>query len=173
MEPLLLSEGSRHRGTLTDLAFDLAQKSACFKRSLSPGLLAALTTLVRAMSCYYSNLIEGLDTHPVDIEKALKGEYSNNAHKRDLQLEARAHIQVQRWIDEGGLKGGRALSGEGIREIHRRFCQLLPEEILWVEDPVKKKRNRVVPGELRNHDVQVGRLVAVSPGSAPRFLDRY
>jgi Fic family protein len=173
MEPLLLGEGSRHRGTLTDLAFDLARRSAGFKRSLPPGLLATLATLVRAMNCYYSNLIEGHDTHPVDIEKALKGEYSNNAHKRDLQLEARAHIQVQRWIDEGGLKGSRALNGEGIREIHRRFCQLLPEEILLVEDPVTKKRDRVVPGELRKHDVQVGRLVAVSPGAVPRFLDRF
>jgi len=173
MEPLLLGEGSRHRGPLTDLAFDLARRSAGFKRSLPPGLLAALATLVRAMNCYYSNLIEGHDTHPVDIEEALKGEYSNNAYKRDLQLEARAHIQVQRWIDEGGLKGSRALSSEGIREIHQRFCQLLPEEILWVEDPVTKKRDRVVPGELRKHDVQVGRLIAVSPGAVPRFLDRF
>jgi Fic family protein len=125
------------------------------------------------MNCYYSNLIEGHDTHPVEIERALKGEYVNDAHKRDLQLEARAHIHVQQWIDEGGLNGGGATSAEGIREIHRRFCEQLPEDTLWVEDPATKERCRVVPGELRTRDVQVGRLVAVSAGAVPRFLDRF
>ncbi|MGH8574128.1 MAG: Fic family protein, partial [Gammaproteobacteria bacterium] len=66
MEPLTIAEGSPHRAGLTDLAFDLAQKAAGFRRSLPPGLLASLATLVRAMNCYYSNLIEGHDTHPVD-----------------------------------------------------------------------------------------------------------
>jgi Fic family protein len=173
MEPLLAGGGSRHRAALTDLAFELTQKSAGFRRSLPPSLLASLATLVRAMNCYYSNLIEGHDTHPVDIERALKNDYSKDAHKRDLQLEAKAHINVQKWIDEGGLRGGRATRVEGICEIHRRFCELLPEDLLWLEDPVTKERHRVVPGELRKRDVQVGRLVAISPGAVPRFLERF
>lgn len=173
IEPLLLGDGSRHRAALTDLAFDLTQKSAGFRRSLPPSLLTSLATLVRAMNCYYSNLIEGHDTHPVDIERALKNDYSQDAHKRDLQLEAKAHIHVQQWIDEGGLKNGRASSAEGIREIHRRFCASLPEDLLWVEDPATKERHRVVPGELRTRDVQVGRLVPISPGALPRFLERF
>src|SRR6266702_845347 len=53
---------------------------------------------------------------------------------RDLQLEAKAHIAVQQWIDTGALSGGRAITAEGICEIHRRFCELLPEDLLWVED---------------------------------------
>ena len=85
------------------------------------------------MNCYYSNLIEGHDTHPVDIERALRRDYSTDPRKRNLQLEAKAHIDVQRWIDSGALKG-RALTSEGVREIHRRFCELLPEELLWVQD---------------------------------------
>ncbi len=67
-------------------------------------MLASLADLVRAMNCYYSNLIEGHNTHPVDIERALKKEYSADARKRDLQHEAQAHIAVQQWIDAGGLK---------------------------------------------------------------------
>src|ERR1700760_3728980 len=105
MEPLVLGEGSSHRGPLTDLALELAQRSAAFKSSLPPSLLTSLATLVRAMNCYYSNLIEGHDTHPVDIERALAGDYSHDTEKRDLQLEAKAHIGVQEWIDEGGLRG--------------------------------------------------------------------
>ena len=169
MEPLLIGEGSRERSALTDLALDLAQKSAAFRRSLPSSLLDSLADLVRAMNCYYSNLIEGHDTHPVDIERALKNDYSLDARKRDLQIEAKAHIAVQEWIDRGGIQG-RTLTPEGICEVHRRFCELLPESLLWIEDPATKERIRVVPGELRPRDVKVGSLVAVSPGAVPRFL---
>lgn len=169
MEPLLIGESSRHRGALTDLAIELAGKSAGFRRSMPAGILAALADLVRAMNCYYSNLIEGHDTHPVDIERALRNEYSAEPGKRNLQLEAKAHISVQRWIDGGALKG-RASSIAGLREVHSRFCKLLPEELLWVEEPDTHERVRVVPGELRTHDVKVGHHIAVSPGALPRFL---
>jgi hypothetical protein len=54
MEPLLFSEGSRHRGQLTDLALDLTQRSAGFPRSLPASLQTSLADLVRAMNCYYS-----------------------------------------------------------------------------------------------------------------------
>ncbi len=172
MEPLLLAEGSRHRPYLTDLALELAQKSSGFRRSLPESLLASLADLVRAMNCYYSNLIEGHDTHPVDIERALKNDYSKDARKRDLQLEAKAHIAVQKWIDGGALIG-RAVTSEGIREIHRRFSEELPDDLLWVEDPVTKERVRVVPGELRTRDVRVGDHIGVSPGAVPRFMKRF
>src|SRR5438309_1983618 len=161
MEPLLIGEGSRHRSALTDLAFDLTQKSAGFRRSLPASLLTSLADLVRSMNCYYSNLIEGHDTHPSDIERALKNDYSQDRRKRDLQLEAKAHISVQAWIDTGGLSGGAALTPEGIRAIHQRFCQLLPDDLLWVEDPTTKERLRVRPGELRQRDVKVGSHIAV------------
>jgi Fic family protein len=173
MEPLFLADSCRQRAALTDLALDLAQKSAGFRRSLPPSLLASLADLVRAMNCYYSNLIEGHDTHPVDIERALKNDYSRDARKRDLQLEAMAHIAVQKWIDGGGLKGGLAIGVEGICEIHRRFCELLPEDLLWAEDPALQEKVRIVPGALRTRDVRVGNHVAISPGALPRFLERF
>lgn len=83
MEPLLIGHSSRHRPELTDL--------------------------VRAMDCYYSNLIEGHKTHPVDIERAMRENYSKETRKRDLQLEARAHVTVRRWIDRQGRDTGRHL----------------------------------------------------------------
>ncbi len=172
MKPMLIGETSHHRGMLTDLAVELAQKSAGFRRSLPESLLASLADLVRSMNCYYSNLIEGHDTHPIDIERALKGDYSNDRRKRDLQQEATAHINVQKWIDGGGLRG-RALTSDGICEIHRRFGELLPADLLWAEDPATKERIRVVPGELRTRDVTVGTHVAISPGAVPRFLARF
>jgi Fic family protein len=172
MEPLVLGEGSRHRAELIDLALELAQRSAGFRRSLPESLLSSLATLVRSMNCYYSNLIEGHDTHPIDIERALQGDYSKDTKKRDLQLEAKAHIAVQQWIDEGGLKG-RAVTSDSIREIHGRFCESLPEDLLWAEDPTTHERMKVVPGALRTRDVAVGGHIAISAPAVPRFLQRF
>jgi len=172
MEPMLISERSKHRGALTDLAVELAAHSAGFRRSLPEGVLTALATLVRAMNCYYSNLIEGHDTHPIDIERALKNDYSENTEKRNLQLEAKAHIAVQQWIDEGALHG-RATSSEGICEIHRRFGALLPDDLRWIEDPDTGERIRLIPGELRKRHVKVGRHIPISPGALPRFLEQF
>jgi Fic family protein len=173
MEPMIIPEGSRHRAGLNDLAVDLAAQAAGFRRSLPAGVLSALAGLVRAMNCYYSNLIEGHDTHPIDIERALNNDYSTDPRKRDLQLEARAHIAVQRWIDDGGLKKGRAATREAVCEMHRRFCELLPDDLLWVEDPETGTRERVIPGELRRKHVRVGAHVAVSPEALPMFLERF
>ena len=172
MEPLLVGESSKHRAALNDLTVELASRAAGFRRSLPEGVLTALADLVRAMNCYYSNLIEGHDTHPVEIERALKNEYSAEPEKRNLQLEARAHIAVQQWIDGGGLRG-RATTAGGLIEIHRRFAELLPEELLWTEDPLNGERTKVTPGAFRDRDVKVGRHIAVSPGAVPRFLERF
>jgi Fic family protein len=172
MKPLQISDGSLHQGTLTELAVDLAAKSAGFRRSLPEGVVNALADLVRPMNCYYSNLIEGQDTHPVDIERAMQNDYSDKPRKRDLQQEARAHVTVQKWIDEDGL-AGRATTLEGICEIHRRFGELLPENFLWVEDQQGGERTPMEPGTLRARDVIVGDHVAISPGALPRFLKRF
>lgn len=171
MEPLLLSTDSPHRPSLTDLALDLATNSARLRSTLPEGVRHALADLVRAMNCYYSNLIEGHDTHPVEIERALKNDYSKDRAKRNLQLEAKAHISVQAWIDEGGLVG-RPSTAEAILEIHERFCSQLPEDLLWVENPDGKKE-KVIPGEFRKHDVAVGRHLPISSGAVSRFLARF
>lgn len=172
IEPLLISGGSKYRSALGDLALELATHSARFGGSLPKHVERSLADLVRSMNCYYSNLIEGHDTHPVDIERALKNDYSKNPKQRNLQLEAKAHITVQQCIDEGGLKD-QATSTEGLCEIHKRFCELLPEELLWVEEPDTGERIRIIPGELRKRDVKVGKHIAISPGSLPRFLKRF
>jgi Fic family protein len=172
MEPVLITSTSKHRGLLNDLALELAAQSARFRGSLPQYAQHSLAGLVRSMNCYYSNLIEGHDTHPVDIERALKNDYSQNPKQRNLQLEAKAHISAQQWIDEGGLRD-RAASFEGLREIHQRFCELLPEELFWAENPENHERMKIVPGELRQRDVKVGRHIPISPGALPRFMQRF
>jgi Fic family protein len=172
MEPLLISVSSRHRTGLQDVAIELAAKAAGFRRSLPLRMQSSLADMVRTMNCYYSNLIEGHDTHPISAERAMNNDYSKDPKKRNLQLEARAHITVQKWIDDGNLKGA-ALATSSLREIHKRFCDLLPPEMLWIEDEHTKARVAVVPGELRHRDVAVGGHVAISAGAVPRFLERF
>src|SRR5687767_14236875 len=172
MEPLLLADGSRHRPGMADLALELTGASAGFRRSLPNGVRQALADLVRAMNCYYSNLIEGHDTHPVDIERALRNDYSADLKKRNLQLEAKAHVIVQAWIDQGAL-AGKAVTADAICEIHRRFGELLPPELLKVENPNTGEVLHVVPGELRHRNVKVGAHVPISPDAVPQFLARF
>ena len=172
MEPLRISPDSRSREELSDLAVELAARAAGFSRSLPRGILSSLSTLVRSMNCYYSNLIEGHNTHPIDIERALKNDYHADIQKRNLQLEAKAHIAVQNWIDQGG-PSGLATTADGIREIHKQFGEHLPDELLWVENPESGERMHVTPGLFRQRDVKVGKHVPVSPGALPRFMQRF
>jgi len=172
MEPMLVSSSSPHRARLADLALEVAERSSGLTQSLPEGVVSALSELVRAMNCYYSNLIEGHATHPVDIERALKNEFSADPEQRDLQLEAKAHIEVQAWIDEGGLVG-RATTEASILELHRRFCKNLPDALLWATNPESGERVRVEPGIYRPQHVRVGRHIPISPGALPRFMQRY
>ena len=47
------------------------------------------------MNCYYSNLIEGHNTTLHEIERAMGGQLDTAEERRNLQVEARAHIRVQ------------------------------------------------------------------------------
>lgn len=170
-EPLMISEGAPARAGLNELVLDLAEKSAAFRSGLPTSIADALADLVRAMNCYYSNLIEGHDTHPIDIERAMRNDYSADPQKRDLQLEAKAHVAVQKWIDGDGMAEP-PTAPSSIIELHRRFCELMPPELLVVEYPETGEKVPVVPGELRTRYVEVGRHVAISPGAVPRFLER-
>ena len=170
-EPLMVSESSPVRAGLNDLVLELAEKSAAFRGGLPASIAEALADLVRAMNCYYSNLIEGHDTHPIDIERAMRNDYSADPKKRNLQHEAKAHVAVQKWIDEDGMSEP-PTAPASIIELHRRFCELLPPELLFVENPKSGEKIPVVPGELRTRHVEVGRHIAASPGAVPRFLDR-
>lgn len=97
-EPFMPAEGTE---LLENLAFDLAGEGSELSGQLHPVVRLSVAERVRSMNCYYSNLIEGHNTHPRDIDRALVADYSSDPRRRDLQLEARAHIEVQQVIDVG------------------------------------------------------------------------
>jgi Fic family protein len=170
MEPLLPPAGDRQ---LEDRAFDLVQKASTLAGRVPDAVKTGIGDLVRSMNCYYSNLIEGHNTHPRDIDRALKNDYSADPRKRDLQREAVAHIHVQRLIDTRQDLDVPVTSVEYLTWIHREFCRLLPDDLLWVENPDTGERLRVEPGELRRRTVQVGRHIPPDPDCLDAFLRRF
>lgn len=130
MEPLF-PEANKD---LSDLAIDFVARSNALAGRLHPVIQEGIGDLVHSMNCYYSNLIEGHHTHPVDIDRALAGDYSAEPERRNLQLEARAHTDVQRKIDAGSAPQP-STSIEFLRWVHREFCGQLPEDLPLVSDP--------------------------------------
>ena len=158
-------------GTARDTSAHLLREAGHLAGLLPAQVRRAVGDMVRSMNCYYSNLIEGHDTLPRDIERAMRADYSTETTKRNLQLEARAHIEVQALIDHGDLDA-LGLGEDLIRAIHREFCTRLPDELLWVTHPGTGERLPVVPGEYRQHDVVVGQHEPVSPEFVPAFMSR-
>jgi len=154
MEPMMPPDGNSE---LSDLVVDLVAKSQRLAGMLHPKVQTSIGDLVRSMNCYYSNLIEGHDTHPRDIDRALAKDYSKEPKKRSLQQEAVAHIEVQRMIDAGTSPPVEPSSREYVLWLHRSFCERLPKDLLWVESPDGKKRVELLPGKLRTGKVSVGR----------------
>ncbi len=158
---------------LEDMAFDLISNANALAGQIHPVVTESVGNLVRSMNCYYSNLIEGHDTHPRDIDRALHKDYSTEPRKRALQLEAVAHIEVQKAIDEGVDPKDFPASSAYAIWLHREFCRRLPDELLWVEDPETTRRIRLTPGALRDGEVVVGRHLPPPAVTLPEFLQRF
>ncbi len=170
MEPMLPSLVSSE---LQDLGIDLSEKAAHLTGMVHPIVQLSIGDLVRSMNCYYSNLIEGHNTHPRDIDRALKGEFSTEPKKRELQFEAKAHILLQEKIDSLEMEKKKIVSIDFIRWLHEEFCKNLPDELLWAENPDTKEKVRVEPGKFRETTVSVGRHIPPNAESMTIFLRRF
>ncbi|MCY7279156.1 MAG: Fic family protein [Phormidesmis sp. CAN_BIN44] len=164
LEPVY-PQRTRH---LEDLAILLAAKASQLTQGLHPIVLRSLGAVVRSMNCYYSNLIEGHRTRPIDIERALAQNFSSDPEQRNLQLEAKAHIEVQTLLDlDPSWQTLNVVSPEFIQQLHREFYQRLPEAF-WQMEAVA-----VQPGEWRSVNVQIGRHVPPPPDTLTAFLARF
>ena len=172
MEPLFPDDPS---GKLEALAIKLVEKAAKLSGTLNPITTIAIADFLRPMNSYYSNLIEGHDTHPLDIDRALKNDFSKDKAKRDLQKEAHAHINVHRAISEE-FKEGKTFpipsSADYLKEIHKKFYDFLPKDFRYVktkEGAIKE----VIPGEFRDIEVEVGKHIAPHCKKLNGFIERF
>lgn len=159
---------------LEDLAREVVTASAKLEGRLAPETLDEVRKLLQVVNSYYSNLIEGHSTHPVDIERALRQDYSKDQEKRDLQIESRIHIEVQEEIArrlsrEPDLN---VASPEFLRWVHERFYSRLPERLRWVRGD-DEKRAYVEAGLFRTMFVKVGRHIPPAHEALDSFLERF
>jgi Fic family protein len=170
IEPVRLEEPTTD---IADVIAELAASSATLGKALHPRTAANLADLVRVMNTYYSNLIEGHNTRPRDIERALAGELDKDEGRRNLQLEAAAHVRVQREVDRMANEGTLPppASREFILRLHREFYRGVPEAMLLIK--TERAELRMEPGEWRTRpeeDVEVGRHVPPSSARVPDFM---
>ncbi|MBI4903491.1 MAG: Fic family protein [Acidobacteria bacterium] len=161
---------------VADLAAELSAASAKLGRSLHPGTAANLADLVRIMNTYYSNLIEGHDTRPRDIERALAGEFESDDGRRNLQLEAAAHVRVQAQLDRRGAEAKlpEPASAAFLQWLHREFYKDAPESMLRIRGAGREFL--MIPGEWRSlpeHDVAVGRLLPPASNRITDFMQHF
>jgi len=144
---------------LRDLAQATFSVAETLGKELHPLTLAAIRELLRTVNSYYSNLIEGHDTHPIDIDRAMKKEFSKDSRERNLQEEAKAHIEVQIEMEKRLEQDSsmNVCSVDFLRWLHREFYERIPDELRVVRNPETGRTERVIPGELRSFDVRVGR----------------
>lgn len=168
MEPLL--PGEHRLGPLLEMAHDLQREADRLGALCQPGALQDLRTLLRAMNSYYSNKIEGQHTLPLEIEQALRNDYSKDEDKARRQRLAVAHMATEQQL--GGQWGAwtldRIWSPRMVRDIHQDLFARLPET-----DRLLPEGDVLEPGALRDRDVSVGTHAAPSRHAIPAMLQRW
>jgi Fic family protein len=167
MEPLLIGSGRPGSDELLGLAYELSEVSAVLEGKLNARTAHSLSSLVVGMNCYYSNLIEGHPTLPVDIARAMKNHDARE--QKNLRSLSSAHIEADQWAR------GQDLLSVGIlpfvSDLHRIFAENLPASELRLENG-----KAIKPGQFRltqDEDVIVGLHHAPNASSVIAFLERF
>jgi len=171
--PFIPSNQQLGESTLPDKVMALNMRSAKLTGQLAPLTFATLTHYMQVVNSYYSNLIEGNPTRPVEIRAAHLGDYSSDPVKRDLQQESLGHIAVQAWLQDLSPDLDSIFTTDFIQEIHKNFYLNIPESLWVIKDNEGKKRGKIVPGEWRLEDVQVGLHIAPEAGRVPELMTRF
>ena len=130
-----------------------------------------LRALLRNMNSYYTNRIEGQHTRPHEIEQALRKDFSKDAKLAAKQRLAVAHIEAEAALEQRytGYDGARALySADAAQVMHQELFGRLPAADLFTDEG-----EPIVPGQLRQREVQMGQHVAPAFASVPAFLQRW
>lgn len=173
IEPCFLEEVNTE---ISDLIADLSTAAERLGGRLNPQTAASLADLVRIMNCYYSNLIEGHNTKPREIEQALANKLDSSDERRNLQLEALAHIRVQREIDHQYQTKtlSEPASISFICYLHKSFYQDAPDAMLCIKG--NNQTIQMEPGKFRSrveHEVSVGQHLPPSSNRIQDFMEYF
>lgn len=160
IEPCMIGENAE----TSNLISELIEKSATLNTALHPSTAESLSSIIRILDCYHSNRIEGHTLKLEDIERVLNNEFDDDI--RELQIEALAHINVQRKIDDLYADGkiSNPASIKFISWLHKEFYS-------GATDALKIGDIVMEPGQFRStEDVSVGRHIPPSGSNVDRFM---
>ena len=130
-------------------------ESAKLTGSLNYFIISTIKENLRTINSYYSNKIESEGTLPIDIERAMKNDFSKDVNKKNMQHLSLIHIEVQEYLESTLDISRNAYSLNTILDIHKKFYG--KEEMSYALN-IKHGDLKVnmIPGELRAGNVQVG-----------------
>lgn len=173
-EPLL--PGHNELAPLQEQAADVIAACAALNGAVAQGPQGELRTLLRKMNSFYTNLIEGEQTRPSEIDRALAKDFSGDKEIARKQRLAVAHMDVEEAFEDAldarvrdpGQQDAWLYQADTLCSIHAALFKTLPQE-----DLVLKDGSLMEPGQLRTRQVAVGRHEAPLHAAVPAFLDRW
>lgn len=158
MEPMFPTDPANE---LRSLAINLIRESAEISHYLHPITSASIAEVIRLMNSYYSNLIEGNPTTPLQIEEALKGKLNENKIQKKYLMENTAHIALQtNLLNQIQEQEIHICSQEFLCGIHYNIYKDIPD-------------TRFLVGKLRKQQLQVGTHIPPDFEFIPHFLSRF
>lgn len=169
MEPLL--PGEHRLGPLLERAHDLIRLADKLSGTCPAGALADLRTLLRSMNSYYSNRIEGQHTLPLEIEQALRNDYSSDADKARRQRLALAHMATEAQLESrwSAWSTAQIWSAGMVCDIHQDLFARLPR----ADRMLPQDQGELQPGVMRTQQVSVGHHAAPDARRLGEFLARW
>lgn len=174
IEPVRIEE--KVKVELAEASLALAKASDRLGTGLPPETLAQVAAMIRIINSYYSNRIEGNNTHPRDIETALAGTLDMDPRRGAMQREAAADVRLQAEIDH------RAAWGQLEDPTHPDFIRWLHRELYRDVDttvPVIRRTNAgeeeivTQPGIWRDGDVKVRDHLSLPHDQVPAYMDHF
>lgn len=152
----------------------LLLESAKLEGSHTPQILQAVRNLLYTVNSYYSNKIESEGTHIIDIERAMKQDYSKDEKKRNLQILSLTHIEVQKECEEHfkNNPNASAYDKEFILNIHKGFYSKKGmEPFLHISH--ENMNETIIPGTIRKREVKVSNHIAPSCNEVDSLMNEF
>lgn len=156
------------------LAEELCIKSASLSGSHAPQVLQGIQELLRKVNSYYSNQIESEGTHPIDIDKATREEFSSDSQERQLQQLSLVHIQVQKFVENYFDGEQSPYDRKFILAVHHKlYAHHDMVNFLQIENIQNHKIIEMIPGRFRETNVRVGRHIAPDYSEIESLFSKY
>ena len=172
MEPLLPDGNTEILADLTTkIIFEAGRLAGC---QIPERTRKGIEKVVQQMNSYYSNLIEGHKTSPLEVEKALRKDFDRDPKKKELQQLGVAHIETEEHLKTVLHDNPKTsvFSSEFLKMIHLEFYKRLPEELAIVRDS-KGREYPLIPGCIRDYNVDVQRHIPPDSTCIEDFMERF